>query len=39
MPPWCGTKEEAEVLTDYLMSIAPKTPRGMHFGEPDKEVK
>ncbi len=29
MPPWAGTPQEAEVLTDYLMSIAPPRPRGM----------
>ena len=29
MPPWCGTPEEAELLTDYLMSIAPPRPAGM----------
>ena len=22
MPPWCGTPQEAELITDYLMSIA-----------------
>ena len=26
MPPWCGTPEEAELLTDYLMSINPPRP-------------
>jgi cytochrome bd ubiquinol oxidase subunit I len=39
MPVWCGTREEAEVLTDYLMSIAPKSPQGMRFGPEAKEVK
>jgi mono/diheme cytochrome c family protein len=29
MPPWCGTPKEAELLTDYLMSIAPPRPDGM----------
>ncbi len=29
MPPWAGTDEEAELLTDYLESIAPPTPGGM----------
>ncbi len=29
MPPWCGTPEEAELLADYLMSIAPPRPAGM----------
>jgi cytochrome bd ubiquinol oxidase subunit I len=32
MPPWCGTPEEAELLTDYLMDIAPKPPAGMRLG-------
>ena len=27
MPPWCGTDEEAELLTDYLMQINPPRPR------------
>jgi len=29
MPPWCGTPEEAELLADFLMSIAPPRPAGM----------
>jgi cytochrome bd ubiquinol oxidase subunit I len=29
MPPWCGTPEEAAVLTAYLETIAPPTPPGM----------
>jgi len=29
MPPWCGTPSEAELLADYLQSIAPKRPPGM----------
>jgi hypothetical protein len=29
MPPWAGTAEEAELLTDYLMHIAPPRPEGM----------
>ena len=29
MPPWSGTPQEAEVLTDYLMSITPERPKGM----------
>jgi cytochrome bd-type quinol oxidase subunit 1 len=29
MPPWCGTPEEARLLTDYLMTIAPKRPEWM----------
>jgi len=32
MPPWCGTREEAELLTDYLASIAPPLPGGMDLG-------
>jgi hypothetical protein len=32
MPPWCGTHEEAELLTDYLMTIIPPRPPGMHLG-------
>ena len=32
MPPWSGTPEEAELLTDYLMSISPPRPSGMHVG-------
>jgi cytochrome bd-type quinol oxidase subunit 1 len=36
MPPWWGTPEEAELLTDYLSSIAPMKPGGMapFRGEP-----
>jgi mono/diheme cytochrome c family protein len=29
MPPWCGTPEEADVLTAYLGSIALPFPQGM----------
>jgi len=29
MPPWCGTPEEAEVLTDYLESVARPYPPGL----------
>jgi len=29
MPPWAGTPEEARLLTDYLMEIAPPRPAGM----------
>jgi len=32
MPPWAGTPEEAELLTKYLMSIAPPHPSGMYYG-------
>jgi cytochrome bd ubiquinol oxidase subunit I len=28
MPPWCGTNEEAELLTDYLMRINRPRPAG-----------
>jgi hypothetical protein len=28
MPPWCGTDEEAELLTDYLMTINRPRPAG-----------
>jgi len=27
MPPWCGTPQEAELLTDYLMTIAAPRPK------------
>jgi mono/diheme cytochrome c family protein len=29
MPPWAGTPQEAELLTDYLMRLAPPRPGGM----------
>jgi cytochrome d ubiquinol oxidase subunit I len=29
MPPWAGTREEAELLADYLETIAPARPHGM----------
>jgi cytochrome bd ubiquinol oxidase subunit I len=29
MPPWAGTEEEAQLLTDYLVHIAPPRPGGM----------
>jgi cytochrome bd ubiquinol oxidase subunit I len=32
MPPWAGNDKEAELLTDYLMSIAPPKPGGMRLG-------
>lgn len=32
MPPWSGTPEEAELLKQYLISIAQPEPRGMYFG-------
>jgi cytochrome bd-type quinol oxidase subunit 1 len=28
MPPWCGTSDEAELLTDYLMTINTPRPSG-----------
>ncbi|MBN2577507.1 MAG: cytochrome ubiquinol oxidase subunit I [Pirellulales bacterium] len=39
MPPWAGTPEEAELLTDYLMTIAPKSPGGMRLGQASEEVR
>jgi len=39
MPPWAGTSEEAELLTDYLMSIAPRRPGGMRLGSQPPEVR
>lgn len=32
MPPWAGTKEEAILLTKFLVSIAPAHPEGMYYG-------
>jgi cytochrome bd ubiquinol oxidase subunit I len=32
MPRWCGTREEAILLTDYLMTISPSRPTGMLMG-------
>lgn len=32
MPPWAGTPEEAQLLTQYLSSIAPPHPAGMNYG-------
>jgi cytochrome bd ubiquinol oxidase subunit I len=29
MPRWCGTREEARLVTDYLMTIIPPRPTGM----------
>ncbi len=34
MPPWCGTPEEAELLTDYLMTIKQPAPAGIHLWKP-----
>jgi mono/diheme cytochrome c family protein len=39
MPPWSGTSEEAELLTDYLMSIRPPRPEGMHIGIETAEAR
>ncbi len=39
MPPWCGTAEEAELMTDYLMSISRPRPEGMRLGLQTSEVK
>jgi cytochrome bd ubiquinol oxidase subunit I len=39
MPPWCGTPEEAELMTDYLMSINPLRPGGMVVGVENGEVE
>ena len=39
MPPWSGTPEEAELLTDYLMSISPPRPSGMRVGLANGEGK
>ncbi len=39
MPPWAGTNDEAELLTDYLMSIAPRRPGGMRLGSQQTEVR
>jgi cytochrome bd-type quinol oxidase subunit 1 len=32
MPAWAGTPEEAELMTDYLMSVSPPRPEGMRVG-------
>jgi len=32
MPAWAGTPEEAELMTDYLMSISPPRLEGMRVG-------
>jgi hypothetical protein len=39
MPPWCGTPDEAELLTDYLMTISAPRPAGMRVGLENGEVK
>lgn len=35
MPPWCGTAEEARLLSEYLVTIVPGLPAGMNFGGAD----
>lgn len=35
MPPWCGREEEADVLAEYLASIAPPAPTGMAAADGD----
>lgn len=32
MPPWCGTSEEALLLTEYLATVAEPHPSGMYYG-------
>lgn len=39
MPRWCGTAEEAELMTDYLMSINRPRPEGMRIGTDSEELK
>jgi mono/diheme cytochrome c family protein len=39
MPPWSGRPEEAELLTDYLVSITPQRPEGMNIPVSSKEAK
>jgi len=39
MPPWAGTSEEADLLTDYLMGIIPPRPGGMRVGPLGMEVR
>jgi len=40
MPPWAGTPEEAELLGEYLSSVAPSRPGGMLLGDSqDKEAR
>jgi mono/diheme cytochrome c family protein len=33
MPPWSGTKEESELLAEYVLSIRPEPLSGMYYGE------
>jgi cytochrome bd-type quinol oxidase subunit 1 len=39
MPPWSGTAEEAELVTDYLMKINRPRPEGMRLGLTASEVQ
>lgn len=39
MPPWCGTEVEAELLAEYLESIAPKFPANVYRKTPEKSKK
>ena len=39
MPPWCGNDDEAELITDYLVSISRPRPAGMHVGVQSEEAK
>jgi cytochrome d ubiquinol oxidase subunit I len=32
MPPWCGTEEEAALLSEFIWSITPPHPAGMYYG-------
>ncbi|MGW8258274.1 MAG: cytochrome ubiquinol oxidase subunit I, partial [Thermoguttaceae bacterium] len=32
MPPWAGTAQEAQLLTEYLLQIIPPRPSGMRLG-------
>jgi hypothetical protein len=32
MPPFAGTPEEADLLTEYLVSVAKPFPAGMRLG-------
>ena len=38
MPPWAGTPEEAQLLTDYLTSIRPPRPAAWQPLGPAKET-
>jgi cytochrome d ubiquinol oxidase subunit I len=38
MPPWSGTEEEAQLLTEWLESIQLPFPPGMYFGEGSPEI-